>query len=362
MVRIVSRLCAGDARDLSPLSESSVDLVVTSPPYPMIAMWDEQFRSMNPLIGERLEAGDGPGSFELMHDELDRVWGELFRVLKEGGIACINIGDAARTVRSFALYSNHARVLTGCLKTGFTVLPIIHWRKTTNAPNKFMGSGMLPAGGYVTLGHEYVLVLRKGGNRRFVSESEKENRRRSAYFWEERNRWFSDSWDFGGARQNTAPGMRRSGAFPFELAYRLIQMFSVHHDTVLDPFLGTGTTALASIASCRSCTAIETDSRFLQSARERILGSEQLMNGYIADRLRAHTRFASDLRSDEGYRSTHHHFRVKTRQETEILLRYIETIEAPEPFGNSGEPAEIRITVTYGEEPASAGEGNDEGG
>ena len=116
MVRIVSRLCAGDARDLSPLSESSVDLVVTSPPYPMIAMWDDQFRSMNPLIGERLEAGDGPGSFELMHDELDRVWGELFRVLKEGGIACINIGDAARTVRSFALYSNHARVLTGCLK------------------------------------------------------------------------------------------------------------------------------------------------------------------------------------------------------------------------------------------------------
>ena len=71
------------------------------------------------------------------------------------------------------LYPNHSRILAAMLKTGFSALPLILWRKPTNAPNKFMGSGMLPAGAYVTLEHEYILILRKGSKREFQQSPEK---------------------------------------------------------------------------------------------------------------------------------------------------------------------------------------------
>ena len=86
-----------DATSMDTLSDNSVDLVVTSPPYPMIAMWDEVFAKQNPEIRKALSEDNGKSAFELMHCQLDRVWKELFRVMKPGGIACINIGDATRT-------------------------------------------------------------------------------------------------------------------------------------------------------------------------------------------------------------------------------------------------------------------------
>ena len=108
-----------------------------------------------------------------------------------------------------------------------------------------MGSGMLPAGAYVTLEHEHILVLRKGNKRNFKTPEEKLRRQKSAFFWEERNLWFSDLWeDLKGTKQNNIDKniRERSGAYPFELAYRLINMLSLREDKVLDPFLGTGTT------------------------------------------------------------------------------------------------------------------------
>ncbi len=113
-------------------------------------------------------------AFNLMHELLNSVWNEVFRVLKNGRFACINVGDATRTVQNtFCLYPNHARILNYLLKIGFSALPDILWRKQANTPNKFMGSGMLPAGAYVTLEHEYILILRKGQKREFKTENEK---------------------------------------------------------------------------------------------------------------------------------------------------------------------------------------------
>ena len=104
-------------------------------------------------------------AFELMHAELDKVWDECFRVLKSGGFLCINIGEATRTVgNEFRLYNNSSRIVSHCTGLGMVNLPNILWRKQTNAPNKFMGSGMLPCGAYVTLEHEWILIFRKGGN------------------------------------------------------------------------------------------------------------------------------------------------------------------------------------------------------
>ena len=174
-----------NAAKMAALADHSVRLVVTSPPYPMIEMWDEIFSRQDGKIEKALEKSDGSLAFELMHQVLDQVWKEVFRVLSPGGFACINIGDATRTLEdNFGLYPNHARILNAAQALGFTALPCILWRKQTNAPNKFMGSGMLPAGAYVTLEHEYILILRKGGKREFTSPAAKENRRQSAFFWD----------------------------------------------------------------------------------------------------------------------------------------------------------------------------------
>jgi len=165
MIETYHRIIHCDSRNLSFIESGSVDLVVTSPPYPMIEMWDETFAEMNPVIKRALAEEDGYKAFELMHLELDKVWSELYRVLRSGGIMCINIGDATRSLgKRFRLYPNGSRILSKLVILKFDVLPKILWRKSTNSPTKFMGSGMLPAGAYVTLEHEYILILRKGEN------------------------------------------------------------------------------------------------------------------------------------------------------------------------------------------------------
>ncbi len=317
----------GDAADLDFLDEGSVDLVVTSPPYPMIEMWDEAFGCQRSGVAEALDAGDGARVFELMHELLDAAWAEVHRVLRPGGIACINIGDATRTLNGdFRLWSNHSRVLSGLLRAGFVLLPDILWRKPNNAPNKFLGSGMLPAGAYVTYEHEYVLIARKGPRREFATEEERSRRRESAYFWEERNLWFSDVWtDIPGAGQELVDqaSRKRSAAFPFELAYRLICMHSVKGDTVLDPFAGTGITAAASLASGRNAVSVELDPTLLPVTRRLLLSLPEFANRHLRQRLRRHVEFV-ERRTAEGGAFKHvnrnYGFPVVTSQERDLLL------------------------------------------
>ena len=323
-----------NSQNMGIIPSSSVHLVVTSPPYPMIEMWDEMFSNQNSNIAKALKNGDGWKAFELMHRELDPVWKEIHRILVSGGIACINIGDATRSIGSnFKLYSNHSRILTAMITAGFCSLPTILWRKATNAPNKFMGSGMLPAGAYVTLEHEYILILRKGPKREFQGKQEKQLRRESAFFWEERNSWFSDIWfDLTGTSQTLAndKARLRSGAFPFELPYRLINMFSAKNDTVVDPFLGTGTTMAAAMAAGRNCIGFEIDPGF----QNQILSMEDTImetsNNRINQRIRNHMDYI-DRRSKEKYQfkyvNRHYDFSVMTRQEIDLFLNPLESIE-----------------------------------
>jgi DNA modification methylase len=319
------RLIISDARQMGDLKDQSIDLVVTSPPYPMIKMWDAVFASLSGRVASALKGDSGSSAFEAMHRVLDPVWTECFRVLRPGGFACINIGDATRTVNGeFALYSNHARILVSVQAAGFTILPCILWRKQTNAPNKYMGSGMLPAGAYVTLEHEYILVLRKGGKR--VFDTNAALRRESAIFWEERNLWFSDIWtDLKGSRQalgHKAP-RQRSGAFPFELASRLILMYSVKGDTVLDPFAGTGTTMAAAMASARNSLGIELDQGLASETETRAEDIVTLGRSLSGERLLRHLLFTADRIPKKGpfkYRNQHYGFPVMTRQEKELLL------------------------------------------
>ncbi|MEJ5359693.1 MAG: site-specific DNA-methyltransferase [Desulfobacterales bacterium] len=326
-MRTEHRVFFRDAADLSPLPAASVELVLTSPPYPMIAMWDDSFRRGRRAIAAALEAGDGWAAFRLMHETLDRTWRETHRVLRPGGFACIVIGDAVRTVKGrFGLFPNHVRILQALLEIGFTPLPPILWRKQTNAPTKFMGSGMYPAGAYVTLEHEHILIVRKGGPREFSSAEEKRRRRESALFWEERNRWYSDVWmDLKGTRQERSGvrGRPRSGAYPFELAFRLVCMYSIRGDTVLDPFLGTGTTLRAAAAAGRHGIGFEID----PALRGEILSDPALWLGEgrrrVAARFAEHLAFIEERRAAGGaFRHAHRRYGypVMTRQERDLEL------------------------------------------
>lgn len=306
---------------------NSVDLIVTSPPYPMIAMWDEMFARQGSKILEALESADGYLAFEQMHRVLDRVWDEIYRILKNGGFACINIGDAARTLNgNFMLYPNAARIISYLLGIGFTALPKILWRKQTNAPNKFMGSGMLPPGAYVTLEHEYNLIVRKGPKREFSKIDEKQMRKESAFFWEERNVWYSDVWmDLKGTAQKLtgAESRLRSAAYPFDVPYRLINMFSIKGDIVVDPFLGTGTTMYAAIAAGRNCIGFEIEEGFRDIIRSKINSVVKFSNDIIRKRIQSHLEFVKDRikkKADIRHINRHYGFPVITRQETELIL------------------------------------------
>jgi DNA modification methylase len=327
------KIVIGNSSNMENVNANSVDFIITSPPYPMIEMWDGLFLKLNPSIGNNLILGNGKKSFDLMHEELDKTWSEVCRVLKPGGIACINIGDATRKIGdSFELYSNHSRIIDFFRKKEFGVLPEILWRKQSNKPNKFMGSGMLPPSAYVTLEHEFVLVFRKGKNRTFTP-SEKKLRYESAYFWEERNTWFSDVWfDLKGTRQNTENNdlRERTAAYPFELAYRLINMYSLIGDIVLDPFWGTGTTTIAAMSCARNSIGYELDSNFVKLFEGYIKGIQNITTQRNKLRLDEHIKFVNKRETENkpmGHIAKNYGFGVISSQEEEIMLYDIDSIK-----------------------------------
>ncbi len=340
----------GDARQL-PCDDESVELVVTSPPYPMIDLWDDLFADLSTDAAVALESGDGEAAFDAMHAVLDEVWAEVARVLAPGGIACVNVGDATRTVDdSFRVYPNHVRVTEAFESLGFEPLPDVLWHKPANSAAKFMGSGMLPPNAYVTLEHEYVLVFRKGGKRSF--EPGARRRYESAFFWEERNRWFTDLWtDVNGRLQDLADDdlRERSAAFPFELPYRLVNMYSVYGDTVLDPFWGTGTTSLATMVAGRNSVGVELDGEFTGHFDERVEEVPEMSREVVDERLARHREFVEDRRAagdSLDYEATHYDTPVRTKQERDVRFYVAESVETDEngvyrvehvPYAETGE-------------------------
>jgi len=299
----------------------------------MIEMWDELFVSLAPSVEQHLAAGRGREAFEAMHTALDSVWEELRRVLVDGGIVCLNVGDATRAVDgSFRRFQNHSRIATAFDELGFEPLPSILWRKPTNSAAKFMGSGMLPPNAYVTLEHEHILIFRNGTEHRQF-EPKADRRYSAAYFWEERNQWFSDLWtDITGTHQQlTGDETRdRSAAYPFTIPYRLISMYSVYGDTVFDPFWGTGTTTLAAMVSGRNSVGKELESGFEAEFEHSIEDIQTVTDRIVATRLSAHETFV-ERRQAEGetveYEADNYGFPVMTKQEVPIQLFRIMAVE-----------------------------------
>lgn len=329
------RIINANSKNMKNLKDKSVQLIVTSPPYPMIEMWDEMFFKQDIAIKSAFINTEYMYAFELMHKTLNQTWNECDRVLMDNGFICINIGDATRTFDDkFQLFSNHTKIIEFFVGKGYSLLPDILWRKQTNSPNKFMGSGMYPAGAYVTYEHEYILVFRKGGKRTFKGET-KLLRQQSAYFWEERNLWFSDIWDIKGTSQNVSKKISsrtRSGSFPIDIPQRLINMYSIKGDTVLDPFCGFGTLNIACMLTQRNSIGFELDADIY---REAVLSLNAIktndLNKLIENRLKSHEEFIGTLPKDKlkmCYKNKCHCFLVKTRQETGIKIERLSNIES----------------------------------
>ena len=254
-------LVFGDSRRMSLLPDVSVDLIVTSPPY-----WQLKDYGSEQQIGYN-------DTYEDYINNLNLVWTECFRVLKNGCRLCINIGDQfARSVYygRYKVIPIHAEIIRFCECLGLDYMGDIIWQKPTNTHTtggqKVMGSYPYPRNGIVKIDFEHILLFKKQGMAPTVKSSQREASKLSPEEW---NEYFTSHWTFSGARQD-----RHIAVFPEELPKRLIRMFSFIEDTVLDPFMGSGTTALAAADCGRNSIGYEINKDFYVFYKEKVIDHE----------------------------------------------------------------------------------------
>lgn len=256
------RLNVGDARGLSWIPDCSVHLVVTSPPY-----WTlKKYEDCDGQLGD-------VGEYEAFLEELDKVWRHCARVLVEGGRICCVVGDVCiprKRGGRHRIMPLHADIQVRARRLGLDCLTPILWHKIANGVTEAQGNGAgfygkpYQPGAVVKNDVEYIVFLRKPGEYRTTSMLQKAL---SMLAKEEMRCWFRSFWtDLKGA--STRDG--HPAPYPAELAERLIRMFSFAGDTVLDPFLGTGSTTIAAIRAGRNSVGNEIEPKYIEIARERI--------------------------------------------------------------------------------------------
>ncbi|MBN2080946.1 site-specific DNA-methyltransferase [bacterium] len=253
----------GDARNLSCLPDCSVHLVVTSPPYAFLKQYPEHPGQLGNIQ-----------SYELFLQELDQVWMECERVLVPGGRICCVVGDVCLSRREAGRHHVlplSADIQVRARKLGLDVLTPIRWLKVSNISleasrsSRFLGKPNLP-NGIVKNDMEHILFFRKpGGYRKPTPEQEELSRITT----EEYSRWFAPIWtDISGQLRSKHPA-----PYPVEIPLRLIKMFSFVNDKVLDPFAGTGTTALAAALAERHSISVEIEPEYINLVCKRLVGS-----------------------------------------------------------------------------------------
>jgi modification methylase len=262
--RTTHRLYRGDARELTRIPDSSVHLVVTSPPYWTLKEYAK---------GNGSQLGD-IDDYEDFLAQLDKVWLECARVLVPGGRVCCVVGDVCvprrREGRHYVM-PLHSDIQVRSRKLGLDCLTPILWHKIANGVTEAQGNGAgfygkpYQPGSIVKNDVEFILQLRKGGSYRSVPPVQKVL---SMLTKEEMQRWLRSGWeDIPGASTKKSV---HPAPFPVELAERLIRLFSFAGDTVLDPFLGTGSTTVAAMRAGRNSIGIEVETSYLDTAKKNL--------------------------------------------------------------------------------------------
>jgi len=255
-------LNCGDARTLDWIPDESVHLVVTSPPYFNL----KKYNDYPGQLGDMLD-------YEVFHDELDKVWHHCYRVLVPGGRLVCNVGDVCvarrRNKGRHLVLPLHADIAVRTRRIGFDYLTPILWHKIANARFEADGNGAGFLGkpyepnAIVKNDVEYILMLRKHGAYRKPTSDQRAYSRLTK---EEQSEWFRPIWTgLTGASTRNHPA-----PYPTELAYRLVRMFSFTGDTVLDPFVGSGTTIIAAMQANRNSIGNEIDPKYFQQAEKRV--------------------------------------------------------------------------------------------
>lgn len=264
------KIINGDSRQMAELADSSVHLVVTSPPY-----WQLKDYGADNQIGFN-------DSYENYINNLNLVWKECYRVLYDGCRLCINIGDQfARAVYygRYKVIPIREEIIKFCESIGFDYMGAIIWKKVTTSNTTGggvqMGSYPYPRNGILKLDYEFILVFKKLGDAPKPTKEQKERSKMTADEW---NTYFAGHWNFAGIKQNGHIAM-----FPEELPTRLIKMFSFVGETVLDPFLGSGTTSLAAKNTDRNSIGFEINSEFTSVIREKLNVFQKDLEGTIYD-------------------------------------------------------------------------------
>lgn len=260
------KLVNGDARDLSFIEDQSIHLIVTSPPY-----WSlKRYRDTQGQLGHIAD-------YEEFLSELSKVLSECCRVLVPGGRLVCVVGDVCLSRKKngrHLVMPLHSDISVVCRKLGFDNLNPIIWHKISNASYevnngaKFLGKPYEP-NAIIKNDIEFILMQRKAGGYRKPTELQ---RKESMISKSEYESWFRQFWNIPGASTKPHPA-----PFPLELAYRLVRMFSFVGDTVLDPFLGSGTTMEACIQSGRNSIGVELDSEYCRLSLERLTSARSDM-------------------------------------------------------------------------------------
>lgn len=268
------KIIHGDSRQMNLLPDESVHLIITSPPY-----WQLKDYGTENQIGYH-------ESYENYINNLNLVWNECCRALHPGCRLCINIGDQfARSVYygRYKVIPIRTEIIKFCETVGFDYMGAVIWQKTTTTNTTggavIMGSFPYPRNGILKIDYEFILIFKKSGN---SPKPDKERKERSVITKEEWNTYFSGHWNFPGVRQDGHLAM-----FPEELPARLIKMFSFTGETVLDPFLGSGTTSLAAKHLQRNSAGYEINPEFIEIAKQKL-------NIYQADIAETEYEFLKD--------------------------------------------------------------------
>ena len=247
----------GDSRNMYQLEDETVNLIITSPPY-----WQLKDYGTADQIGFN-------DSYENYINNLNLVWQESFRVLKAGCRMCINIGDQFARSTYYGRYKVipiRTEIIKFCENSGFDYMGSIIWQKVTSTNTSGggvqMGSYPYPRNGVIKIDYEFILIFKKQGKQPKFSKEQKEKSKMTPDEW---NTYFSGHWNFPGVRQKDHIAM-----FPLELPYRLIKMFSFVGDLVLDPFAGSGTTALAARNLGRNSYSYELNPEFIEIIKDKL--------------------------------------------------------------------------------------------